>query len=356
MSLTDRLRAQIATSGPLTVAQYMTACLHDPQAGYYATRPRLGEDGDFITAPLVSQMFGELLGLWAVEVWTRLGRPDRVLLVEAGPGDGTLMSDVLRAARHAPAFLEAVKLVLIETSEPLIEAQRTRLASGDVSPSWAGSLDALPSGAPVILLANELLDCLPARQFVRTERGWAERMVGLDADGALAFGLSPRPVDGVMPTAGVGEIVEVSAAQAAFGAALGGLLAREGGAALLIDYGRSEPGPGDTLQALKAHRKVDPLDEPGQADLTVHADFPAVAAAARAAGAHTAPILTQGEFLGRLGVYARADALIRARPDRAEMVQRQLARLVDPDQMGDLFKALAIFAPHGLVPPGFEDL
>lgn len=356
MSLKDRLRAEIAASGPLTVAQYMTACLHDPQAGYYSTRPRLGEDGDFITAPLVSQMFGELLGLWAVEVWTRLGRPDRALLVEVGPGDGTLMSDVLRAARRAPGFLDAVKLVLVETSEPLIEAQRARLAGADVSPSWAASLDALPSGAPVILLANELLDCLPARQFLRTPQGWAERMVGLGDDGALAFGLSPRPVDGVMPQAQVGDIVEVCAAQAAFGAALGALLAREGGAGLLIDYGRAEPGPGDTLQALKAHQKVDPLDEPGQADLTVHADFPAVAAAARKAGAHASPILTQGELLGRLGVYARADALIRARPDRAQVVQRQLARLVDPDQMGDLFKALAIYAPHGLTPPGFEDL
>jgi SAM-dependent MidA family methyltransferase len=356
MSLKDRLRAQIATSGPLTVAQYMTACLHDPQGGYYATRPRLGEDGDFITAPLVSQMFGELLGLWAVEVWTRLGRPDRLLLVEAGPGDGTLMSDVLRAARHAPGFLDAVKLVLVETSEPLIEVQRAKLAGADTAPSWAGSLDALPSGAPVILLANELLDCLPARQFVRTEKGWAERMVGLSQDGALAFGLSPRPVDGIMPQAEVGDIIEISSAQAAFGTALGALLLREGGAALLIDYGRAEPGPGDTLQALKAHRKVDPLDEPGQADLTVHADFPAVAAAARKAGAQASPILTQGELLGRLGVYARADALIRARPDKAQMVQRQLARLTDPDQMGALFKALAISAPPELIPPGFEDL
>jgi SAM-dependent MidA family methyltransferase len=355
MSLKDRLRAQIAAGGPLTVAQYMTACLHDPRAGYYATRPRLGEDGDFITAPLVSQMFGELLGLWAVEVWTRLGRPDRVLLVEVGPGDGTLMSDVLRAARHAPGFLDAVKLVLVETSEPLIEAQRARLAGGPVEPAWASSILKLPTGAPVILLANELLDCLPAHQFVLTPKGWAERMIGLDETGELAFGLAARPGAAPLP-AEIGEVVEQSPAQELFGFELAALLVREGGAALLIDYGRAEPGSGDTLQALKAHRKVDPLDEPGQADLTVHADFPAVAAAARKAGAHTAPILTQGELLGRLGVYARADALIRARPDKAEVVQRQLAHLVDPDQMGDLFKTLAIFAPKGLIPPGFEDL
>jgi NADH dehydrogenase [ubiquinone] 1 alpha subcomplex assembly factor 7 len=355
MSLAERLRAQIAADGPLTVAQYMTACLHDPRDGYYATRPRLGEAGDFVTAPLVSQMFGELLGLWAVEAWNRMGQPSPVLLVEAGPGDGTLMGDVLRAVRLAPGFLEAARLHLVETSPPLVEAQRRRLAGGPLEPAWCGGLAALPSGAPVILLANELLDCLPARQFVRTERGWAERMVGLDTDGALAFGLASRPLDHVLPPAAPGAVVEISAAQEAFGAELGALLAREGGVALLIDYGRGEPGTGDTLQALKGHQKLSPLESPGEADLTVHADFPAVAAAARAAGAFAAPILAQGEFLLRLGAAERAQALMRARPDRAEVVQRQLARLTEPGQMGALFKVLALHAPQALIPPGFEE-
>jgi NADH dehydrogenase [ubiquinone] 1 alpha subcomplex assembly factor 7 len=353
-SLKDRLKAEIAQSGPITVAQYMTACLHDPRDGYYATRPALGEAGDFITAPLVSQMFGELLGLWATEVWVRLGRPDRVLLVEAGPGDGTLMSDALRAARHAPGFLDAVKLVLVDTSPPLIEAQRARLAGGPAEPAWAASLAELPDGAPVILLANELLDCLPARQFVRTAKGWAERVVGLAPDGELAFGLTPSPAGVALPESEIGDLIEVSPAQEAFGAELGALIARQGGAALLIDYGRAEPGPGDTLQALKRHQKVGPLDSPGEADLTVHADFPAVAAAARRAGAQTSAILTQAELLARLGIQHRAEALQRARPDRAEILQRQLARLTAPDQMGDLFKALAVHG-HGLVPPGFEE-
>jgi SAM-dependent MidA family methyltransferase len=355
VSLGDRLKAQIASSGPLTVAQYMTACLHDPRDGYYATRPRLGEGGDFITAPLVSQMFGELIGLWAVECWTRLGGPGRFRLVEAGPGDGTLMSDLLRAARLAPDFLDAADLWLIETSAPLTEVQRARLATGPLQPRWADSLAALPAGAPVILIANELLDCLPVRQFVRTARGWAERMVGLNDHGQLAFGLSPRPVDRLMPEADPGDLIEISPAQEAFAAELGGLIARDGGAAVLIDYGRGEPGAGDTLQALRSHQKVSPLDAPGEADLTVHADFPAVAAAARGAGAQASAILTQGELLARLGVHARAEALMRARPDQAEKVQRQLARLTAPDQMGDLFKALAIHAP-GLVPPGFEEV
>jgi SAM-dependent MidA family methyltransferase len=354
MDLEQRLKSQIAADGPLTIAQYMTACLHDPRDGYYATRPRLGADGDFITAPLVSQMFGELLGLWAVEVWMRLGQPSPVLLVEAGPGDGTLISDTLRAARLAPAFLEAARLYLVETSAPLMEAQRARLADGPLHPVWVGNLDALPSGAPVILIANELLDCLPARQFVRTARGWAERMVGLDAAGALAFGLASRPLDRVLPEAEPGSVFEVSAAQEALGSALGALLAREGGCALLIDYGRDQPEFGDTLQALQGQQKRSPLDAPGHADLTIHADFPAVAAAARAAGAATAPILTQAQLLVRLGVHHRAEALIRARPDKAATVQRQLARLTDPEQMGTLFKALAIHAPSSLIPPGFE--
>ena len=355
MSLAERLKAQIAADGPLTVAQYMTACLHDPQDGYYAVRPRLGDGGDFITAPLISQMFGELLGLWAVEAWSRMGEPASFLLVEAGPGDGTLMSDVLRAVRLAPGFTAAARLFLIETSAPLIAAQRGLLAGGPLEPAWVENLDALPSGLPMILLSNELLDCLPARQFVRTPQGWAERMVGLDANGALAFGLATRPLDRLLSEAEPGTVIEISAAQEAFGAALGARLARDGGVALLIDYGRSEAGCGDTLQALKGHQKVSPLECPGEADLTIHADFRGVAQAARKAGAQAAPILDQGEFLLRLGLAERAQALMRARPDRAEVIQRQVARLTDADQMGVLFKALALYAPASLIPPGFEE-
>ena len=354
MSLKDRLKAEIAETGPITVAQYMVRCLHDPLHGYYATRPAIGEDGDFVTAPMISQMFGELLGLWAAETWMRMGRPDRVLLVEAGPGDGTLMSDALRAARRAPGFLDAVKLVLVETSAPLMEAQRAKLADAPVQPAWAASILDLPDGAPVILISNELLDCLPAHQFVRTPNGWAERMVGLDDQGELAFRLAgaPSAVSGLK--AEVGELVEVSPGQELFATELGALLAHQGGAALLIDYGRAAPEPGDTLQALHRHRKVDPLETPGEADLTVHADFPAVAAAAQAAGAHTGPILTQAALLGRLGLYERAEALARARPDREDVIRRQLDRLVGDDQMGSLFKALAIWA-HVPTPPGFEE-
>jgi len=383
MSLLDRLRAQIAQDGPISVAEYFTRCLHDPRDGYYATRPALGEAGDFLTAPGVSQMFGELIGLWLVETWTRMGRPAPVRLVELGPGDGTLICDVLRAARLAPDFLQAADLWLVEVSPPLRVLQARRLAEAALTPRWADRLEAVPAGAPLLLVANEVLDCLPARQFVRTDGGWAERVVGLDEAGNLAFGLKalgPPPMGEAGRRAGGGSVshpghlpppsasptpppqgedlppgtvVESSPAQAALGSEIGHRVARDGGAALLIDYGRDAPGPGDTLQALKAHAKVSPLETPGQADLTVWADFPAVLAAAVEAGAATGAIWPQGAFLQALGIEARAQALADARPDQAAILARQLDRLTGGAQMGTLFKVVCLHAPD-LSPPLFE--
>jgi SAM-dependent MidA family methyltransferase len=348
-----RLATRIAASGPITVAQFMTACLHDPRDGYYATRPALGADGDFITAPLVSQMFGELIGLWAVETWRGLGAPAAFTLVEIGPGDGTLFSDLLRVVRLDPAFAAAADPWLVETSAPLAARQRERLAAANPPPRWASSLTEVPAGAPILVIANELLDCLPARQFVRTPGGWAERMVGLDAAGELSFGLTPAPA-AALPRGDVppGSVVEICAPQAAIGGEIGARIAADGGAALLIDYGRDRFETGDSLQALSRHQKVDPLASAGEADLTVHADFPAVLEAAQVAGCDGA-ILTQGEFLRRLGIEARAAALARARPDQAPKLGRQLARLIDEDQMGVLFKALCLHARGGPTPPAF---
>jgi len=349
MSLRERLTAQIAAQGPITVAQYMTACLHDPEFGYYATRPAIGADGDFVTAPMVSQMFGELIGVWVAASWELMGRPETFRLVEMGPGDGTLMGDILKTVRHAPGFLETADVWLVETSEPLRKLQAKRLGE---AVRWAASLAEVPEGAPVLVVANELLDCLPARQFVRTPIGWAEQVVGLDADGALAFGLTSTPAAGLLPEAAPGQVFEQSAAQAALGTELGRRIQADGGAALLIDYGRAEPGFGDTLQALRRHEKVDPLAEPGKADLTVHADFPAVMAAARAQGA-AAAILTQAEFLARLGIGERAEALVRAAPGRTPTIGRQLNRLVAADEMGELFKVCVIHSTDW-TPPAFE--
>ncbi|MDB5419547.1 MAG: hypothetical protein JWP50_2966, partial [Phenylobacterium sp.] len=255
-----------------------------------------------------------------------------------------------RATRAAPDFLDAADVWLVETSGPLRAAQQQRLGE---RAQWAASLADVPDGAPILVIANELLDCLPARQFVRTAVGWAEQLVGLAAHGRLAFTLNPTPAAGLLPDAPEGSVYEQSAAQAALGAELGARLARDGGAALLIDYGRAEPGFGDTLQALRGHRKVDPLAAPGEADLTVHADFPAVMEAARREGAEAA-ILTQAGFLARMGVGLRAEALVSARPDKAPMIGRQLNRLVAADQMGELFKACCLHSP-GWTPPAFED-
>ncbi|MFW2342690.1 class I SAM-dependent methyltransferase [Brevundimonas sp.] len=355
-SLKGRLQREIALTGPLGVADYVTRCLHDPQGGYYATRPAIGPDGDFLTAPTVSQMFGELVGLWLVETWSRMGAPARFQLVEVGPGDGTLMADILRAARVVPAFIEACDLTLVEPSGPLRAEQEARLASAPVTPRWTDVLSAIDGKGPVLLVANEVLDCLPARQFERTPEGWAERMVGLDARGELAFRLGPvgpgfsPPDHDVQP----GQVIEHSQAQRAFTGTIADLLKHHTGAALLIDYGRDTPGAGDTLQALSRHEKVDPLATPGQADLTQWADFPAVLAAARDAGVSTAPLLSQAGFLTRLGLHVRADRLKAARPGAAELIDRQVQRLTAPDQMGTLFKVAALHSPDTLTLPAFE--
>jgi len=310
MALLDRLKALIAATGPLSVPQYMELCLHDPQEGYYATRPALGAQGDFITAPLVSQMFGEIIGVWLIETWRRLGRPISFRLVEMGPGDGTLMVDIQRTAQKDTGFMAAQDLWLVETSTPLKALQAEKLQGAG---HWAASLSEIPTGAPLLVVANELLDCLPASQFVRTSSGWSERGVGLDDAGNLIFGLMGSLPARAFPDAPAGTLIEVSAAQQDLASTLAQRIQGEGGAALLIDYGRSEPGFGDTLQALKSHEKVSPLAEPGMADLTVHADFPALVATAAREGLPEWPVLTQAAFLMKMGVMERAEALAAAR-------------------------------------------
>ncbi len=352
MSLRERLIAGIAEGGPISIAKYMARCLHDPADGYYATRPRLGAEGDFITAPHVSQMFGELIGLWAAEVWARLGSPTKVHLVEMGPGDATMLTDVLRAGRAVPGFLAAADIWLVEISAPLRASQARTL--GDRPVQWVRDLDDIPADAPMIILANEFLDCLPALQFVRTDRGWAERRVGLNADGELAFGLAPdlQGAPPGLPDAPAGSVFEVSPELLSLGWRLGALIAKTGGCALFVDYGRAIVECADTLQALSGHTKVGPLERPGEADLTVQVDFPGFLAAAHEAGALTA-LTTQGGFLIKLGIGARAADLSRSNPDRAEVVDRQLQRLVGADGMGELFKVACVHG-DGLEPPAFE--
>ena len=339
LSLAERLSRMIAQDGPLSQAEYMAICLHDPADGYYATRPGLGAEGDFITAPEVSQMFGELIGLWAMEVWRALGKPPRVALVELGPGSGALTSDLMRAARLDPDFLSAVELWLVEAS-PILQARQFACLSPH-APRFASWIDDLPEDAPLIVVGTEFLDCFGARAFVRRQGQWLERRIGLDETGCLVFGLAPPPSGFVGPVeAPEGAVFETSPAQTAVAAMIAQRLVAQGGASLLIDYGRGTPEFGDTFQALKSHQRVDPLAAPGQADLTVHVDFPGVAGAMRAAGAQVAPIVSQGLWLEGLGLHQRAEALACARPDLAGALSRQVARLTAPDQMGVLFKVL----------------
>jgi NADH dehydrogenase [ubiquinone] 1 alpha subcomplex assembly factor 7 len=352
VSLADRLAERIAAHGPISVADYMNACLHDPEGGYYATRPCLGERGDFITAPLISQMFGELIGLWAAEVWAQLGRPPRMRLVELGAGDGTMMSDVLRAAQVAPGFLDSAQVCIVERSGPLRRQQEATLANRRAI--WLESIADIPSDKPLIILANEFLDCLPVRQAERTAEGWRERGVGVDARGRLAFvPLAPSGVEGSGGRPGLGAVFEWSDALAETGREIGALVTCAKGAALLIDYGRDRPGLGDTLQALRGHRKEHPLAAPGEADLTAHVDFPALMAAARSGGGLAGEVRLQRDFLRALGIDQRAAALAAARPDLAGTIARQLDRLIGLDQMGALFKVACIHSA-GLAPPGFE--
>ncbi|MCW3476038.1 class I SAM-dependent methyltransferase [Limobrevibacterium gyesilva] len=310
-------------------------------AAYYAAQDPFA---DFTTAPEISQVFGELLGLWAAVIWQAMGSPDPVILAEAGPGRGTLMADALRAiGQMAPGFRAALRLHLVETSPRLRAEQATRLPGA----VWHEAVEALPPG-PLILLANEFLDALPIRQFVRRGAGWTERHV---QDGA--FVELPAAAPGL--DAGEGEVVERGDAARALAASLGARVAETGGAVLLLDYGPAESAAGDSLQALRERKPVDPLVAPGTADLTAHVDFQAVAEAARAAGAAVYGPLPQGLFLARLGLFQRTGILARTQPPvRAAALLDAARRLAEPDQMGRLFKALALCHPGLPPPPGFD--
>lgn len=310
-------------------------------AAYYATHDPFR---DFVTAPELSQAFGEVLGLWASVVWRMMGGPAPVLLAEVGPGRGTLMQDALRAIRRmAPDFAAALSVHLIETSPALRASQAGRVPGA----AWHGRVEDLPAG-PLILLANEFLDALPIRQFVRRADGWRERFV---EEGRFV----ELPADHPGHESGEGEVIEIGEAAAAVVAGLARRLAGQGGAALFIDYGPAASAPGDSLQALRGGRATDPLEAPGSADLTAHVDFQALAAAARGTGAAVQGPLPQGVFLARLGLMERSRKLAeRLEPARAGAVMQAAQRLVAPELMGRLFKVLAVCHPGLPTLPGFE--
>ncbi|MBX7494846.1 SAM-dependent methyltransferase [Qipengyuania sp. 6B39] len=333
-TLADSFRRLIERHGPIPVARYMG----ESNARYYSSRDPLGADGDFTTAPEISQMFGEMVGLWLADVWVRAGRPAGAIYVELGPGRGTLAQDALRAMASQGLRPD---VHLVEGSEALRRLQSGALAGAQ----FHDSLDTLPEDRPLLLAANEFIDALPIRQLVMTDRGWRERMVALDEEGAFAFAAGPNAMDDAVPeaqrAAEPGTVIETCPAAAALVGALAERLDRQGGAALFVDYGHLAARTGSTLQAVRAHEKVGVFDAPGEMDLTAHVDFATLVAISKQAGLATATA-TQGAWLSAMGIALRAQALVTRSPERAKDVADAHDRLVQPQAMGELFKVLAM--------------
>lgn len=360
MSLAPRLQKRIRETGPVSVAEYMTLCLLDPVDGYYPTRDPIGAGADFITAPEVSQMFGELIGIWVAQAWTAMGEPETLNLAEAGPGKGTMMSDTLRVLSKIPALNTAVHLHLIEASAALMAVQAQTLAPFPQAAHWCDSIAKTGQG-PLVLLGNEYLDCLPVRQFIHRNGKWFERMVGLDEDDRFIFTIakSPLPQSDVelwlshVDKAGDDMLAEARPGVHALVQELADRAGQGPMAALFIDYGPAQFEPGDTLQAVSDHKKVDPLTRPGEVDITARVDFSEISRNAHAAGLQVRGPVSQEKFLMQLGLMQRAAALTSARPDQRGKIARQVHRLTDAEEMGELFKVIAITSPDMPPLPGF---
>jgi NADH dehydrogenase [ubiquinone] 1 alpha subcomplex assembly factor 7 len=345
------LQAQIKRFGPMSLAEYMSLCLLHPAHGYYTTKRPLGAAGDFTTAPEISQMFGEMLGICLVETWHAQGQPVPFILAELGPGRGTLMADILRVGARVSGFLEAAEIWLVEAS-PSLQSQQADLLQ-DHKVNWCSQIAELPN-MPLFLIANEFFDALPLRQFQRAENGWQERMVGLEGD-ALAFGLAASmPIEALEDHRqnAPGHIIETNSAASAIMAEIATRISQHSGAALIVDYGDWHP-VFPSFQAVRNHKKVDPLSRPGETDLTAHVNFAALALAATPL-THTA-MTPQGHLLERLGITARAQALATKLDGQA--LETHIAahrRLTHPDEMGTLFKAIGFYPEGHPPPPGFQ--
>ena len=338
----------------MPVADYMALALGHPEHGYYMKGDPFGMPGDFITAPEISQVFGELIGLWSAVTWQQMGSPDRAVLVECGPGRGTLMSDLLTAAASVPGFVRSVEIHLVETSPALRSIQSKNLAGSEVT--WHESVDTVPPGA-TILIANEFVDALPIRQVIRTDTGWCERCVGLSRE-ALVFvdiPISDEGTDDLPRQAQSGSLFEICPAALDFIDKVSGRLAGNPGSSLIIDYGYDRMSSGDTLQAVRGHKITGPLISPGESDLTAHVNFSALSSRAAANGCQAFGPVSQAAFLRSLGVVERTKALLRnAGPNQVGNLQSGTHRLIDPNAMGTLFKSLAISSSGLGAPAGFE--
>lgn len=366
-NLETRLKALIRDIGPMSVAEYMTYCLLDPVDGFYPTRDPLGTEGDFITAPEISQMFGEVLGLFVLQSWIDLGKPAKVYLIELGPGRGVMMSDMLRAANLDKEFQKAVTVILVEASAALEAVQGQSLAAAGVPVEWAKTLEEAPAG-PSIVIGNEFLDCLPIRQFIQRDsfaglNGWHERLIGLNEDDQLRFEISAEPasdtaksfIPSAQEEAKLDDLIEACPSVHQIIDTLKIRFESHTGRALFIDYGPEITEFGDTVQALKRHEKIGVFEAPGDSDLTARVDFQTVIEVAQQRGLCTNGPVTQREFLSKLGLEMRAVALARAKPDAKPVIARQLHRLTDQSEMGELFKAVCIEAQSLPTPLGFRE-
>ncbi len=351
------IRERIAQTGGITVAEYMDLCLGHPELGYYMSRQPLGREGDFITAPEASQIFGELVGVWIAAGWQAIGAPKRIDLIELGPGRGTLMRDILRAVRVMPGFMDAVHVHLVEISPALRKVQEEMLADCGTDVSWHVNLADVPRG-PAIVVANEFFDALPVRHYERLADGWRERLVMIDGEGSFCFaavGNAPEHLPEWAETLEVGSIIELSPERTVFMEGLAARLAEDGGAFLVFDYGHAVPGAGETLQAVARHEKVSVFHRPGEVDLTAHVDFHALAVAAERAGMTCWGPVEQGPFLRAMGLAARHEMLRRKASARQKIIlKRGVERIAGDAQMGRLFKVLAGVSPGLPAPAPFE--
>lgn len=355
--LEEFLIKQIGLHGPMSIDQFMSVALGHPEYGYYMKQDPLGRGGDFITAPEVSQMFGEMLGAWVADVWVQMGSPEKFTFLECGPGRGTLMADMMRAAKGVPGFHEACAVHLLETSLALKEKQAQSLK--DYAPAWHDTLESVPDDVPVICVGNEFLDALPVRQFEKTEDGWCERVIAHE-DGAFVFARRAQQENPVLiperarKKARPGDVCEVGAAAASFMQNLCALLKATSGAALFVDYGHEKSAPGDTLQAVHRHEYCDVLEHIGDADLTAHVDFDVLADICFDSQMNVQGPVEQARFLKALGIVQRAEKLSAAADARQKAdIGLALQRLTDADQMGSLFKVMGISYGAGLNPAGF---
>ncbi len=347
------LQGQIKASGPMTISAFMSQVLGHPEHGYYMRQDPFGKDGDFTTAPEISQMFGELVGAWISDVWLQMGKPAPFVLLECGPGRGTLMADALRATNKVEGFYEALEVHFLETSPTLKKAQGKAVQTH--KPQWHDALDTVPDDKPLIVIANEFLDALPVRQLVKTRDYWAERVIGLSGE-AFSYGLTPfvGPVPKKMKAANEGSVYEFSPAQISFTERLCRRLKEQTGAALIIDYGETRTMPGDSLRAIYKHEYISPLEHVGEADLSANVDFEAITDVTQKHDVSVFGPVEQGHFLKQLGIEQRAAKLVQnADAQQQEDIEKALQRLTESDQMGSMFKVIGLTHGPAIAPAGF---